>query len=230
MSDTQILWSYPLIFHRVRRVDSRYAYLVVKDGYVPLKRREGMLWKYVKYGEWRSNYDPTAPSEYFEKVVLSDYDEVSTFFQTKLQEEYVDNYEGFEELGVLWDKKYDELYGMCKAVKDAVNRKREKAIAKELKRLYDIEDIQVKTALLERRLKSCDPLDKTGYETTSRKLRECKESKHVDPCSISVTFDDENPRSNPVKLQSVKDCGYYTYAGKICFYDDGNNEPTYPWY
>ncbi len=209
--NTRILFSYPLVFHRVRRVDSRYAYLVVRDGFVPLRRREGCfstILRYEKYGEWKSNYDPTAPSEYFEEVVLSDYDEISSFFQIRLQEESADNYEGFEELGRLWDERFDDLYG----------------------------DNSDKIAFLEHLLKSCHPIDKTGYETTSRKLREekrriqhkqgffyydtfdhllypvdeeCKEPKHVDPCSIVVKLDEDVP---------------------ICFYDDGQNEPTNPWF
>ena len=85
--NVSILWSYPFVFRRVRRVDSRYAYLVVRDGYVPLRRREGLLCRclpYDVYGEWEYNYDPTAPQEYFENLVLKDIDDVSTFFQTQM--------------------------------------------------------------------------------------------------------------------------------------------------
>lgn len=203
MSDTQVLWSYPLLAlaRRVRRVDSRYAYLVVKDGFVPLRRREGVLSVILRYKKYKHNHYETH-NPILVDTVLSDYDEVSTFFQTKLEEEYAEEIEK-DDYGKLWDKKFDELYGMRKILvdsseKDAVNRKREKAIAKELNRLYDIENIQLKTALLERRLKSCNPLDKTGYETTQRKLRELKykrrfsPKKHVDPCSVTVTFDDDD--------------------------------------
>jgi hypothetical protein len=113
---TRILFSYPLlaVARRIRRVDSRYAYLVVRDGYVPLRRREGCfstIWRYEKYGEDKYN------SGSFYYFVLSDHNEVSSFFQTRVQEEYADNYEGFEELGVLWDKRFDELYGVRKIVK-----------------------------------------------------------------------------------------------------------------
>lgn len=83
--NVSILWSYPCVFHRIRRVDSRYAYLVVDEGYVPLRRREGVLCRclpYDVYGEWKWN-----AVEYFEKVLLKDFDEVSTFFQTQMMKE-----------------------------------------------------------------------------------------------------------------------------------------------
>ena len=81
-NNLNVLWSYPFVFRRVRRVDSRYAYLVVRDGYVPLRRREGLFCRclpYDVYGESKWNGDL-----YFEKVRLKEIDDVSTFFQTQM--------------------------------------------------------------------------------------------------------------------------------------------------
>lgn len=126
MSDTQILWFYPFVFHRIRRVDSRYAYLVVKDGYVPLRRREGMLnvlWRYdVFLGKQMKN--SLIEDLYYEVLtnlpaVLSDYDEVSTFFQTQLQEEYAEKVEK-EDYGKVWDEKFKEMYGENKSIRHNV--------------------------------------------------------------------------------------------------------------
>lgn len=192
MSDTKVLWSYPFIFHRIRRVDAKYAYLVVKDGFVPLRRREGVFSVFLPYDKYVSKrmfITGYGTKEYTEKeynLELETIDDISSFFQTKLEEEYAEEIE-CDDYGKLWD----EMYGMRKILvdsseKDAVNCKREKAIAKELKRLYDIENIQLKTALLERRLKSCNPLDKIGYETTQRKLVEDKNDPRSYPVDVMV--------------------------------------------
>jgi len=119
---TTILFSYPLLalFRRIRRVDSRYAYLVTRDGFVPLKRREGCLsaiWRYVVCGDWYESYEPNL---YFEKKVLDTYEHVSAFFeQLMLKEEYDEPIEEtFGELGKLWDEKYDEMYGVSKILEE----------------------------------------------------------------------------------------------------------------
>lgn len=101
MSNTSILltslrvWFYPCVLRRIRRVDAKYAYLVVKDGYVPLlaeprqgRRREGVLrafLPYVKYGKWLDGHE----THYFITLILDTIDELSNFFQTRmLNEEY----------------------------------------------------------------------------------------------------------------------------------------------
>lgn len=127
MSDTKVLWSYPFIFHRVRRVDAKYAYLVVKDGFVPLRRREGVLsvlWRYdVFLGKQMK--ESLIEDLYYEVLtnlpaVLSDYDEVSTFFQTKLEEEYAEEIENETDVsryGKLWDEKFKEMYGEHRSIR-----------------------------------------------------------------------------------------------------------------
>ncbi len=128
MSDTQILWSYPLLAlaRRIRRVDSKYAYLVVKDGFVPLRRREGtlsVLWRYdVFLGKQMKK--SLIEDLYYEVLtnlpaVLKDYDEVSTFFQTQLQEEYAEKVEK-EDYGKVWDEKFKEMYGENKSIRHNV--------------------------------------------------------------------------------------------------------------
>jgi hypothetical protein len=145
---TTILFAYPLLafFRRIRRVDARYAYLVVRDGFVPLKRREGCLsaiLRYEKYVARPKQRMRFGDIEYLTDVVdvlLSDYEEISSFFQTILQEEYDEPIEeSFSELGKLWDKKYDEMYGIGKAVRERLaKRQREK----ELKRCQLLDTMQ----------------------------------------------------------------------------------------
>lgn len=122
--NTHILFSYPVVFHRVRCVDSRYAYLVVRDGYVPLRRREGCfstIWRYEKYVKNYSEFRDCGMSKYTydANIILRKYDDVSDFFHTRIIEEEYDDVveESFGELGKLWDKRYDELYGRGKRIK-----------------------------------------------------------------------------------------------------------------
>lgn len=145
MSDTRILWSYPFVFRRIRRVDAKYAYLVVNDGYVPLRRREGclsVLLPYVKYGEWKTCYDETYD---FVNLVLETLDDVSDFFQTQMEDEYLleEEYD-VSEYGKIWDVRFDEMYGMRKHVKKYVAKNREEREL-EYKRRLKLEELYKKS-------------------------------------------------------------------------------------
>jgi hypothetical protein len=80
---TQPLWSYPLVFRRIKRVDNEFGYLYQNGHYTPLKRNSGAcekLFPWLKMGEWCVNYDPIAPMMYFEPYTFTDIDEMSRFF------------------------------------------------------------------------------------------------------------------------------------------------------
>lgn len=90
--DLKILWKYPFVKSRVKRVDSQYAYLVDgKNNYIPLKRRDGLfsaIWKYCVYGEIMI---VPLGGVYFRVKSLWNYDHVSNFFKYRLlEEEYND--------------------------------------------------------------------------------------------------------------------------------------------
>ena len=93
MSDTQILWSYPLVFHRIRRVDAKYAYLVVKDGFVPLRRREGVFCKLFPYERYmcqpkqRVIYGDLEYCDNYVTVKLTSKDSLFTFLQIQKSNE-----------------------------------------------------------------------------------------------------------------------------------------------
>lgn len=119
--NTTILFSYPLLalFRRIRRVDSLYAYLVMRDGFVPLRRREGYLsaiWKYDKYQireklTLRTRYGDKEYAGDLADMVLSSSDEICQFFQTKLEEEYESSCERLVELYKKWnDEDFDNLW------------------------------------------------------------------------------------------------------------------------
>lgn len=112
MSDTSILWSYPFVFRRVRRVDAKYAYLVVKDGYVPLRRREGVLRAFLPYEKY-GRFTVSSAGYDFTNKVIENIDELCSFFQTQMEEEYMleEKYD-VSEYGKLWDNMFEEKYGM----------------------------------------------------------------------------------------------------------------------
>lgn len=76
------LWSYPLVFRAVRRVDHEFGYLYQQGSYIPLKRNlawYSFLFPWLKMGqsEYKSYFDfrKTFCAYQFEKV-----DELSHFF------------------------------------------------------------------------------------------------------------------------------------------------------
>ena len=90
--DLKILWKYPFVKSRVKRVDSQYAYLADgKNNYIPLKRRDGLfdaIWKYCVYGE--TMIVPLG-GQYFRVETLYNYEQISEFFKYRLlEEEYND--------------------------------------------------------------------------------------------------------------------------------------------
>ena len=122
MSDTQILWSYPCVFHRIKRVDAKYAYLVVNDGYIPLRRREGclsVLWKYEAYTNLFSALIDCGMTKY--KLILETLDEISSFFQMQMEDEYLleEEYD-ISAYGKMWEEMFDEMYSVQTI--DAVRR------------------------------------------------------------------------------------------------------------
>jgi hypothetical protein len=95
MEDTRILYCYPFVFNRIRRVDSQYAYLKTDDGFVPLKRRDGNLksiFPYSVYGQIFNWTYSIGAKVLFVQTILKSYDEITEFFLLKMAD---DDYEGF---------------------------------------------------------------------------------------------------------------------------------------
>jgi len=96
MEDTRILYCYPFVFNRIRRVDSQYAYLKTDNGFIPLKRRSGNLnsiFPYSMYGERKpKSYLTFEDGSHFNRLALKSYDEITEFFLLKMAD---DDYEGF---------------------------------------------------------------------------------------------------------------------------------------
>lgn len=89
------LWSYPLVFRHIRRVDHEFGYLYQNRIYTPLKRNYGwnsFIFPWLKMGVFTSTYDPTMPGEYFRTYSFSNVDELSHFFAMFVEDD-VDNYE-----------------------------------------------------------------------------------------------------------------------------------------
>lgn len=89
MFDTKILYNYFFMRQRIKKADYNYAYLILEDSFLPLKRNKGklsILFPYKMYGYYkRANI--SNDKRKFDPFIVKSYEELSSFFMLRMLED-----------------------------------------------------------------------------------------------------------------------------------------------